>query len=79
MSENEKPKAPADNPYLAAKMPSWWKPEYQKAAALSGPGAPEAPPAPTAPPPPPPPPRQLQLNLRLHRQQLSSGAGSAAS
>src|SRR4051812_44678041 len=60
MSEDEKPKAPADNPYLAAKMPSWWKPEYQKAASIGASSAPEASPAPAVSPPPaaavPPPP-----------------------
>jgi FHA domain-containing protein len=57
MSEDEKSKAPGDNPYLAAKMPSWWKPEYQKAASLAGSMTPEAtPPAPVTPPPPPAPP-----------------------
>jgi len=43
MSEEEKKAAERAASYLAAKMPAWWRPEYQKAAAYT---APEPPPAP---------------------------------
>ena len=65
MSEDEKQAAERAASYLAAKMPAWWRPEFQKAATFAAPQAPPAsattpeaaatvPPAPRSEPPPPP-------------------------
>jgi pSer/pThr/pTyr-binding forkhead associated (FHA) protein len=65
MSEDEKQAAERAASYLAAKMPAWWRPEFQKAATFTAPEAPPTaaattdasatvPPAPRSEPPPPP-------------------------
>ena len=75
ISEDQKKAAERAASYLAEKMPAWWRPEYQKAAAYTAPVAPPAattpdaaatvPPTPRTEPPPPPRPLSSEANTTL--------------